>query len=278
MRRSLLFAMWLAAALSARAQVEVGCALQHDAVCAYEPMLATVTIRNLTGSPLGFQGSEAPARFGFHVIDSRGNLLPVRTNEWFASPSHVAAQSAFMVTNNLALVYDLRTPGAYTVQAWVEWRGETFASAHQYVDVVAGVELAREQVSVDGPEAGFRQYSLLTLQRHRSHELLLRVDDQRAGICYGVYDLGGFLPMRPPELKVDALGQAHILHQASPSQFLYSVFDPNGHLVDRQEYGRKFEAVRMTAADGRVSVDASVASAGGSGADSPPLQPLPRMR
>jgi hypothetical protein len=277
--RRILFAAFLAlAAPPAHAQVEVTCRLPHDTVCAYEPLMATVRIRNHAGVPLVFDGENTTARFGFYVTDSSMSLLSPRTNAVLSLPSGVDREKEVTFTNNLALLFDLRKPGAYTVQSWVEWSGQTFYSPQRYVDVAAGVEVARVQASLPGPEGGFRQYTLLSLQRDRGQSLLFRVDDAQAGLCHGVFDLGRFVNMRPPELTIDAGGYAHILHQASPMQYLYSVFDPNGEKVDGRDYGNEYGSVHMKTEDGRVAVEVSAASQKPADAQSPMLQPLPRMR
>ena len=96
----------------------------------------------------------------------------------------------------------------------------------------------------DGTE---RRYSLRQISRDRKSYLFLRVDDPKRGLNYGVYELGRFVPLKVPELRVDQHGLAHVLHLAAPNQFLHSVFSPTGDLVAQQSHSGDSNVVRLRA-------------------------------
>ena len=250
--RALALAVLSVALLPVRsgAQVEVSCRLRHGRVLQYEPVEATVVIRNNTAEPLRFRGSGANARLGFDIEQSPGVLVMPTGERLVPAGFTVAPGGTASADVNLLYAYQIRATGPYTVTARVDWNGRSHLSGRQFLDVLPGLEVARLDAVVPGEGGGPRVFSLRTLTRDREERLFLRVEDERAGQCYGVIDLGGAVRQFPPSLQVDGSGRVHVLHQAGPTRYLHSVFDARARAVNRQSYSGELADVRMSRTEG----------------------------
>ncbi len=251
--RRLALAVLLAAAVpaAARAQVQISCTLRHTRVLPLEPLMATVRIDNQTGTPIQV-GDGGGASLSFVVESSPGravNLLRPPDEVSFTVPAHGRFEGTFFLHDT----YDLRRPRPYTVQARLIWRNQVFGSARTNLDVVPGMEVASAVAALlpeEGARPARRTYSLHTLSRNQQEVLLIRIEDPDQNLVYAVHGLGRIVRGRPPALRIDGEGNAHVLHRISPFAYAYHVIGPDGHLIDQEGLSTEGEALDLSE-DGR---------------------------
>jgi hypothetical protein len=238
---SLLLAVVLPVLL-ARAQVGLTFKLDYNEVLELESIPAVVTLENLTSVPL--QG-ETDYLLSFEVTDASGIRAKPRNGVEVNLPTELAPGTSRSITNDLNYLYRIDGHGQYGVVARLRLKSRELASERVFLDVVPGVELVHAEGSA--PDGQERRYSLRQMSRNRQNHLYVRIDDPTAGLNYGIFDLGRFVPLKKPELQVDQRDLAHVLHMTSPNQFVHSVFAPSGDLVAQQSHVGDASIVRLQA-------------------------------
>lgn len=244
----------LALAGTASAQIRVACELNHPVIVSLEPVTATVTVFNDTGFVVPLDGGAGGLRIGFDVARADGRFLDPGGRRGFEVPAEIPAHGSVVVTAALHRIYALQDPGVYAVTARTEWNGAAYLSPRRYLDVVSGVELLKVRAPLpDG--SGVRTYRLLTVNRDRADFLLVRVDDEDQRLCYGVINLGRTLPRKPPDVRIDELGKAHILFQRAPGRHAYAICTPGGGLEKTEDLAVDYQQAGLEAdAEGKVRV------------------------
>ncbi len=243
-RLATLVLLLLAAAGSVRAQLPVNFTFTMEFTEALEwaPVPSVVTLEN-RGSETAYAGADY--QVGFDITDERGNLIRLRNESEIYIPSKIEPGATISFTNDLHYLYRIDRQGQYAVVAKLQTKGRSLASTKVFLDVVPGSELANAEITL--PDGSGRRYALRQISRDRKSYLFIRVDDPGRGLNYGVYELGRFVPLKTPELRVDQHGLAHVLHLAAPNQFLHSVFSPTGDLVAQKNHSGDSNVVRLRA-------------------------------
>lgn len=238
MRTCILFILLLAG--TARAQVELVFQLEYSDFLELEPIQAIVTLANR--APRELKRGEDYA-LSFDVEDSQAGKIKARSDASFLLPARLGVGEMVSFTNDLSALYRIDRQGAYSVAARVVAGGRALVSKKVYFDVVPGAEA----VSLESwtPDGDRHVYSLRVSSRGARTRIALRIDDLDKSLCYGVIDLGRFVQVRPPELKVDPAGLVHVLHMTAPHVFLHSVYKPDGHLVSQKTYPGDAMVVRL---------------------------------
>jgi hypothetical protein len=260
---------WLLAfaAVPAFAQLKLGCRLTPSTAMLYEPVTAEITIQNDTGADID-SSTGGNLRVSFEIRDQVGTAIRRIAGSPVELPLRVPAAQTLTFNESLSRQYDLGRPGAYTIQLRVEWGEYVFKAENRYLDVVPGIEITRLTAGAAG---GTRSYTLSFLNRDKHDRLFLRIDDETRS--YGVFDLGRLVRMTPPEMRADAGGRLHILHQSAPQRFTYSVFSPDGQMVEQKTFGDPTTRVTMKAgSDGAIDVEEVAVQ---SQSDIRPLDSLP---
>lgn len=246
-RRSI--ALFFLMATPAMAQVKLGFKVEPTVALQYERVGAELTIQNNADRPMD-SSSNGNCRVSYIVRRADGSMLSAKDG---IPPMSVLVPPARTLTfaDALSQRYDLGPVGAYTIQARVEMGDYIFSSEKRYVDIVPGTEIE----SLDAQtEQGERKYMLRLVNRDKHDRIFLRIDDNR--VCYGVFDLGRIVRMSSPEMKVDAAGAVHILHQSSPHEYSYAVFKPDGTRVSTEHYGDNITRAQMVTGDqGEVRIE-----------------------
>jgi hypothetical protein len=230
---------------AAHAQIAVSCAVSPEVAAQYEPVRAVVLLVNNTGTDLALFGEDANCGLAFRITDERDQPAPSRDNAPGHEPVYIQPGDAAVVTNELTTRYDMRRTGSYAIEARAVWNGKAYTTERKrYLDVVPGIEIEKTSVAV-GAGSAMRAYSLRTVSRSRMEHLLLRIEDEASGICYGVYDLGSFVRRREPAMQVDAAGNVHILYQDAPTHFVHRIFAPDGTAAEPMSYADESGRVHM---------------------------------
>jgi len=280
MRRLLIPAALLLAAITAQAQVQVDISLKRNLYIIYEPILVTVTITNLTGNELTLIDSGMNKWFGFQLETMDGRPIPAIDSRYSNAPVELGPQQKISRTVNLTPLFPISEFGGYRVKANVfsQQTNRFFTSPALNFEVTEGRVIWEKTVGVpDGnPGAGStRNIVLLSHRLPQSTQLYLRVADKQSGVVYCTHQLGRYLTFGKPEILLDSQNKVHILQNAAPKAFVYSKIGLNGEVLERKSYNEFSSRPAL-----RRGSDGSVLIVGGQAFDpkaAAPEQTLPAM-
>lgn len=245
---------------TARAQVTVDLSIKRTIYVAYEPLLATVRITNLSGNRLLLADVEGKKWFGFQIETLDGRPIPPRDPNYEIEPIQVGPGESISRTINLTQLYPLSDFGSYRVRASVyaaELSGY-FSSPPLTVEITEGRLLWQQTVGVPSPaglENSTRTISLLSHRLSERTDLYLRIEDKQAGIIYCTHRLGDFISYGKPEIKLDAANTIHILQNNIPREFIYSKIGLNGKILERATLSAPKQRPQLVRSnDGTVTV------------------------
>jgi hypothetical protein len=222
---------------AAQAQIQLQLKLNRHTYILYEPLIATVTITNNAGRDITFQDSGNKPWFNVEVYSQGGILLSPYDSDYKLSSLTLPAGQSVKRQIDLSPLFPIREMGPHRVRANVYFADTDrfFGSNMQGFDLTDGKVIWRQEVGAPG--GSLRQMSLLT---HRLPDRLLlyaRVRDEANNVVYTTQSLNRLLISgREPEVMLDRSNQMHILHQAVPRTFLYTIIGINGERVDQKVY------------------------------------------
>ncbi|MGA1194048.1 MAG: hypothetical protein ACO3ZG_06695 [Kiritimatiellia bacterium] len=254
--RPIIFILLSVLALSdARAQLKLSAETDFATYQLHEPLKTRVIIENQLAQPIGLNIDADSPRFYLEVRDDYGILLKPRGNATAGGGALLPARGRIVVTNDLARLFEMRRQGNYSFQPCIDLMGKTYRGAKQHVEIVSGREVIR-LTGVAPSENALHTYIISHINRNLEDHLLLRIDDEQAGMSYGVYPLGRSVLNTTPQLAVDVRGHAHVLFQAAPAAYAHLTYSPRGALIQSQTYGSDYRTVSLeTGPDGTVTVD-----------------------
>jgi len=258
---------------SAQAQVQFSFALPHAQVLQHEVLPVIVTVRNSGTTALKARGEDAFV-LGFEITDPDGVRKKMRSGAAPWVPPVIEPGREVTFTNDLQGLFHLERPEALAVAARLQAHGRTYATAKNFVEIQPGLELAR--ITVPAADGSTRVAGLRVMNRQQRDRLFLRLDDESAGLCYGVIELGRYIRVGQPTLEVDGQGRVHILHLSGPNQFTHSVYTLNGDRVLQRTVTGDTSSVRL-APDAEQGFRLTGEGASPSPAE-PMVQPLPLRR
>ena len=280
MRRYLVLAALLLAALTASAQVQVDISMKRTLYIAYEPILVTVTITNLSGNELTLADSGNNKWFGLQLETLDGRPIAPVNGEYANQPIELGPQQKISRTVNLTPIFPVSEFGGYRLKANVfsQQNNRFFASPSLNFEVTDGKVIWQKSVGVPDGSPGGGTTRLISLLSHRlpqSTQLYIRIEDKQAGIIYCTHQLGKFLTFGNPNILLDTQNRIHILQNVAPKSFIYSKIGLNGEVMERKSYNEF-----STRPELRRGSDGSVLVIGGQAYDptaTPPEQSLPTL-
>lgn len=230
--------------VTARGQIEVDTRLSHRVYLQHEPVDAVTRVKSQIGQAVVFNATGNGPRFYYEVRDDDGIALPLRAEA--ASPETImaAAQDVVLFTNDMIRLYAMGDPGQYTVQPCVDWMGKAYRGEKRHFEVVSGREVTRISAVVPADQS-LRTYKIFHINRGHQDHILLRIDDENAGVCFGVYPLGRSVSNEKPQLAVDSRAHAHLLFQSAPRLFTHAVYAPNGAAESVETFGADYSTVKL---------------------------------
>ena len=242
------------------AQLSFNARLNTSRALLYEPVLLTLELRNETGRPVTLGDGTGPM-LSIDVESSPGRYMRQIAPHLLEEPLLLPPRTTVKHIINLTEAFQIRQTTPYTVRAYVTWDDVSFGSGVMFLDVVPGLELLRRRGPASADGAGRRLYRVVSLFRDRSEHAFLQIDDEQAGVCYGVIHLGRLVRLQPPKLEIDDEANVHVLHQAGPTQFLLHVYTPNGDRVLRKLYSAEGTQVDLVPEDdGQIRVSGAFSS------------------
>jgi len=247
-RRNILFFALGICALSAiadaSAQVRVDLSLRRPYFIRYEPIIATVTITNMTGRNLDLANAEEDNHkwFSFHIENTSGELIPPYNPDYQLSPVSIGAGESIKRTVNITPLYPLTEFGTYRVRATVydSKTGQYYSSNPPInIEITEGRVLWEQSVGVpEGApgEPGTRTVTLLSHRLPDDTQLYLRIEDKDKGLVYCTSQLGRIVSFGKPDIEIDAHNEINILQNFAPKMFLYTRAALNGQILERKQY------------------------------------------
>jgi hypothetical protein len=231
----------LGAMSDAAAQIKVDLALPRSLFIRYEPVVATVTITNLTGGNLQLADVENHKWFSFHIENADGQLVPPYNVDYNLDPVEIPSGASIKRSVDITPLYPISEFGTYRIRATVydQTTGQYFSSVPPLnIEVTEGQLLWQQTVGVpDGAGDGkSRTVSLLSFRLPETEDLYLRIEDKDSGIIYCTHQLGRTLSFSKPLVQLDQQNQVHVLQGIAPRQFIYTHVDLNGKVLERKEY------------------------------------------
>lgn len=243
------------------AQILVDLSIKRVMYIAYEPLLATVRITNLSGNPLLLADVEGKKWFGFQIETLDGRPIPPSNPDYEIDPIKVGPGESITRTINLVQLYPITDFGTYRIRASVysSELSNYFASPPLTVEITEGRLLWQQTVGVptlNGLKGGNRTISLLSQRMSERTDLYLRIEDKDAGIVYCTHRLGPFITFGKPDIMLDTSNSIHVLQNNIPHQFLYTKIGLDGKILDQLAYSApKVRPELKRLEDGSITVE-----------------------
>jgi hypothetical protein len=140
----------------AKAQVTVDLSIKRNLYVAYEPLLATVRVSNLSGNRLLLADVEGKKWFGFQIETLDGRPIPPTDPNYEIDPIEVGSGESITRTVNLTQLYPLSDFGSYRVRAsvYAAELGGYFSSPPLTVEITEGRLIWQQTVGVPGMGGG----------------------------------------------------------------------------------------------------------------------------
>lgn len=209
-------------------QIAIDLKIPSSKVLLYEPVKASVVIRNSSGQMLSFDSDRVMTQLRFDIEMGNGTVIRRLNAVPLMSGVRIMTGETRSFEFNVSKFYDIRKLGQYTIQAVITCNSVDYASQCRHFEVVEGCELLRARAGIPGDEGAVRTYIVEYLQRGRGEDLYLRIKDERENAIYGVFNLGRIVRVRMPELKVDEAGNVHVLFQTIGMSYIHTSFTPYG--------------------------------------------------
>jgi hypothetical protein len=242
----------------AAAQVRVDISLKRKLYVMYEPLIAAVTVHNLSGRPLLLDNTAEHRWLSFNIESADGRIIPPNNPDYAFPPAAIEPGEKLPAAFNLTPLFPLQEFGLYRIRAsvYVPEFGRFFSSPPLAVEITEGRPIWQEVVGVPGGDGkpSLRTITLLSHKLSRSTRLYARIEDRENGRIYATHQLGPFLTFGRPDVILDARNEIHILQNSAPKQFLYTHLDLDGKVIDRQFYVEAGSRPRLAKQDGGTVV------------------------
>lgn len=262
--RILILCTALALCAAARAQVLVDLSIKRNLYVAYEPLLATVRITNLSGNRLLLADVEGKKWFGFQIETLDGRPIPPTDPNYEIAPIQVDSGESIVRTVNLPQLYPLSDFGSYRVRATV-YAAELsayFSSPALTIEITEGRLIWQQTVGVPSGASGATSPRTISLLTHRitdRTDLYLRIEDKGSGLVLCTHRLGDFISYGKPDILLDASNTIHVLQNTSPRQFVYSKVGLDGTILERVSYNApKDRPFLKREQDGSIAVSGGI--------------------
>lgn len=230
----------LAIAQPALAQVDVKLSTTRKQYVAGESVKAVVTIRNLAGRDLTFQGDGRISWLDFVVKNENGEPVTLSAKSQFGAVRIPAGQTMSREVD-LSRSFRVRRMGNYSAYAIVRLPGqrqEGFLSNRVLFRVTTARTYWSQKVGLRSRPGQTREFKVLTYSGDQKTQLYAQVIDNRTGQELQTYSLGEALLFRKPQAAVDGKQVMHVLFLSTPSIWSHVRIDVEGRMLGRQLHKR----------------------------------------
>ncbi|HEY6227038.1 MAG TPA: hypothetical protein VI282_07955 [Verrucomicrobiae bacterium] len=266
MKKLVLIAAVLLAAVAASAQVKVEVVFDGEQYIANEPLTARVRIINDSGSTLRLAETADWLDFAVRVKENGKEGPYVRP---LRPPTHVDAfplesSKTATVRMDLSPCFNLTQVGEYQVVATVKVPAfsTTYASAPKTFFIVTGSRMWERPfgvpASIAAPDPSglpeMRKYMLIQALSGKETKFYVRLTDAQENNIK-VIPIGSLISFSRPEPQLDKWSNLHVLYQIGSKAFVYTVINPNGLLIARETHEISDTRPTMTTTDeGRIVI------------------------
>ncbi len=235
-------------ALNLHAQLAIELDLDREHYILYEPIQATIQLRNYAGNTLVFGTKDASREVGgylkFEVIRAGGLSAPgVRKDVNPVENLVLGPGETKQLTVQLNGIVNVAREGTYTVSVRVGHPrlSHDYESNSVPVDVTEGYPVWTRSVGVpqesETNSIPPRTVSLLRFRSKEGETYVLRVENER--MVYGIVRLGPYLSSSRPECRIDAMSNIHLLYQIHPRLYVYRIYSIDVELKQNLYYAMK---------------------------------------
>lgn len=262
MRSPLALALLLLALLlpSASAQLQVEIGFKRTLYLAYEPLIASVSITNLSGNSLNLRDSDGQHWFGFQIETLDGRPVAPHDSRHTNPPLLLEPGQKLTRAVNITPLYPISEYGGYRVRAAIHAPSlnRSFTSSPLNVEITEGRSIHKKTVGVPANQpggGGLREINLLTHRLPSSTQLYLRIVDPDRGVVHCTHRLGRLVSYGTPDIVLDRNNQIHVLQNVAPKSFLYSHIGLNGEVLARKTYQQNLKRpTLLRTSDDRIAV------------------------
>jgi len=231
----------LAGLSAAQAQLQVDLSIKRNLYLAYEPLIAQVSITNLSGNSLNLRDTEDSKWFAFQIETLDGRPVAPRDSNHSNPALFIKPGQKLTRPMNLTPLYPISEYGGYRIRAavTVPSLGRTFTSSPLNVEITEGRSIFKKTVGVPPSQeggGGTREINVLTHRLPNSSQLYIRIQDPVRGVVHCTHRLGRIVSYGSPEILLDEMNEVHILQNIAPKAFLYSHIGLNGEVRNRKTY------------------------------------------
>jgi hypothetical protein len=262
---------------SAQAQIDVYISVSRRSYILYEPLPATITITNNAGRDLTIEDAGSKQWLNLEITTLDGMLLTPYDPDYKLHSLHIAAGQTLQRSIDLTPLFPIREMGTHRVRVSVYLAefDRYFYSNYASFDLTDGKTIWQKTVGVPGSDE-VREISILTHELPDKLLLYARIRQLDGNTVYTTQSLGSVLTTgREPLEMLDSHNNLHVLQEAKPGAFRYTIIGLDGQRLTQEAYTKTGVKPPILAkvADGEVEVHGGqiqVAPAKGVG---PPPQP-----
>ncbi len=222
---------------SARAQMQVALEMTRPLYMMHEPILAKISITNLSGRDQNFADSPGHQWFSFEIFAGKDSLIPPINPDYHLGELYVPTGKTVTRTINITPLYGLQEYGPHSVKAVLYDKGKDqyYTSNRTAIEITEGLLLWKQSVGI--PQSGSTHtYSLLTHRLPNENRLYVRILDDTASRVISCFSIGRVLSFSPPEHVLDSQNNLHVLQMVGPKAYLYTAISSSGEILSRDPY------------------------------------------
>jgi len=222
----------------AQAQVTVQLRLGKTSFLAGEPVPVEVTVTNLSGQELAFQGNTRTSWIDFIVSSGRGVPMSAIASPAFGAV-RIPSGKALVRTVDLSQIYALTELGNHSVYAIVRLPNQGnggFQSNRHLFTVNSALPYWTQAVGVPGRPGKQNEFRLIKFNSDRKTQLYAQLADARTGRILRTHHLGELLAIRDPAVSVDSSLTMHVLFMINPKFWGHARISPDGRFLGRDLY------------------------------------------
>ena len=235
MKRFLTFFLFFTSVLVSwlHAQLSISGQLPRSNYMLYERIDFTVSMTNNSDSDILLNNDEEPW-IRFLITDSTGLPIPSVGKATFPALTIPAGETK-NITINITPLYHLRQTGDFKVCPVVDLPGQgEIVGGGTSLKILNGRRVWSESRTLEGSE---RVFSLLTFSPLPDRSLLyLRVEDADQNAVYANLALGNVVGGVPPQVRMDAGNNIHVLQCIMLKTYLYTRATVNGAVVHQSVF------------------------------------------
>ena len=221
----------------ASAQVSVKLQLGRTSFIYGETIPLVVSVTNLTGTDLTFEGDLQTPWIDFIVNSTRGVPLTPIGQPTFGKVT-IPSGRTLSRTVDLRKLFPLRELGNYSVYSIVKLPGQSGGSQSNRLlfNMSTAKPFWTQPVGVPGKPNVKHEYRVIRFTSGPKNQLYVQVADEKSKSVLSTHHLGEELGFGEPSVTVDGDLNLHVLYMVSPTFWGHAKVAPDGRFLSRDLY------------------------------------------